>query len=283
MNARKISVAPLEPHSVIVPKNGQIKTTKRVKTVKEPNVSHQDLENIRDLVMPIKPSPKQQLELQEVKEDTLPILPPITAAAASTPTIGVVSTDLKSSPNKQRTIKVMQNEGTVEQFEADVEIGSVYRRIDGHVEETWNEERFIRQIILFTTICVLCCCCGVLLILIGFAQSEAFQNIEPNVGVVCVGFLLQLPMGYWFYRKCYPTQEEIETRERLRKNRRYRSKAMKKDDIKYIEDTNEEDRRFHDQEKLEMKRKYNFREQLKHKNPLGYPTPGVTRHRWDDS
>jgi hypothetical protein len=276
MNARKISVAPLEPHSVILPNNGQIKTTKTVKTIKEPKVSNSDLQNIRDLVMPMKPNPKQQIELQEVKELTLPVLPPITSHHPVPPSSS-------ATPNKQRTIKVMQNEGTVEQYEADVEIGSVYRRIDGHVEETWNEEKFIRQIIIFTTICVISSLSGVLLILIGFAQSEAFQNIQPNVGVVCLGFFLQLPMVYWLYRKLYPTEQEIETRKRLRKNRKYRSKALSKEDIKYIEDTNEEDRRLNDEDKVRMKKKYNYQQALKHKNPLGYPTPGVTRHRWDDS
>jgi hypothetical protein len=270
MNVRKISVAPLEPQSAILPKQTAA-TKKATKTPVGPKVSSSDLEHIRDSIMPAKSAPKPQI--QESKEVTTPILPAILEPPPARP-----------SPNpKTRIVKVTQNEGAVDQYEADVEVGTMFRRVDQHVQETLNEEAFIRQTLLFTTVVALSSLSGILLILIGFATSKAFQNIEPNVGVVCVGFFLQIPLFYWMYRKIYPTNETIETKKRLKTNRKYRSKALQRDDIKYIEETNEQERFYDEKEKTAMKQRYLYNQKFQEKNPLGYPTLGVTRHRWDDS
>lgn len=276
MNVRKISVAPLEPQSAVLPKNSKI-TQKNVK-IYQPEVSNSDLENVRDLVLPSKPKSKPQV--QEIKEETKDVIPvPIT------PTVipeKIIQTSQSPNP-KARIVKVMQNEGTEEQYEADVEIGAVYKRTDGHIESILTEEQFIRKTLTITAIVGFCCLSGILLILIGLAQTEAFQNMEPNPGVTTVGFVLQIPLFYWIYRKIYPSKEYIQTKKIIKKNRNYRAKALEKDDIKYVEDTNDEDRLFSEIDKIEMRKKYVMHQDLKKKNPLGYPTPGVTRKRWDDS
>jgi hypothetical protein len=270
MNVRKISVAPLEPLSATLPKHTTV-TKKATKTSVAPKVSSIDLEHIRDSIMPAKSAPKPQI--LEVKEETTPLQPAILEPPPPRPT-----------PNpKTRIVKVTQNEGEIDQYEADIEVGTMFRRVDQHVEETLNEEKFIRQTLLFTTAVTISSLSGILLILIGFAESEAFQNIEPNVGVVCLGFFLQIPVIYWIYRKIYPTKENIEIKKRLKTNRKYRSKALKRDDIKYIEETNVQERFYDENEKLAMKNRYLYTQKFKEKNPLGYPTLGVTRHRWDDS
>lgn len=272
MNVRKISVAPLQPQSAILPKNSAI-TIKANKTVVEPKVSNSDLESIRDSVLPAKPAPKihtpePKKEVNPIKQDLIDNLKP--------------SPPPPQNP-KARIVKVPQNEGTKDQYESDLEVGTMFRRIDGHVEETHNEEAFILKTMAITTAVFFSSACGILLILIGFAESAAFQNIEPNIGVVCVGFFLQIPVFYWIYRKLFPSKEEQETKRRLRKNRNYRSKALQKDDIKYIEDTNDQDREYFENEKKAMRNISIYEEHFKKKNPLGYPTLGVTRRRWDDS
>lgn len=279
MNVRKISVAPLEPQSAIIPKNSTI-TKKVQKTSFEPKVSSSDLENIRDSVLPAKPIPKSQN--QEQKKD---IINPIKQQSTNHENQPITPQPSPLPPQnpKARIVKVVQNEGTTEQYESDLEVGTMFRRVDGHVEETLHEEAFILKTMAITTAVFFSSACGVLLILIGFAESEAFQNIEPNVGVVCVGFFLQLPVGYWIYRKIYPSKEEIEAKRRIRKNRNYRSKALQKDDIRYIEDPNDQDREYFENEKKAMRNKSLYEEHFKKKNPLGYPTLGVTRKRWDDS
>jgi len=276
MNVRKISVAPLEPQSAVLPKNSKL-TQKNIKTYK-PEVSNSDLENIRDLVLPSKPKPKPQI--QEIKEETKDSIPVIT-----TPTIIPEKNIQISQPTnpKARIVKVMQNEGTDNQYEADVEIGAVYKRTDGHLESIITEEQYIKRTLAFTGLVGFCCLSGILLILIGLSQTKAFQNMEPSPGVTTVGFVLQIPLFFWIYRKIYPSKEEVQTRKTIKKNRKYRTKALEKDDIKYIEDTNDEDRLFSEIDKNEMRKRYLMHQELKKKNPLGYPTPGVTRKRWDDS
>ena len=165
----------------------------------------------------------------------------------------------------------------------EIEIGSVFNKIDQMVIDNDEDFFFMKIRIPFTFFAWITACLGIFLIFFGGAYSIAFQSVKKRFWLEIIGFILCFPLILWFlYMFCASKEERkrrrgIFTKRKIRLEVYVKNPEVLKDEAKQrVKQRIEQDIK----EKEDAKKALELEKKL---NPLKYPNKNaVTRHKLPD-
>lgn len=162
----------------------------------------------------------------------------------------------------------------------EVEVGSVFSKIDELVEDNNEDYRWMKIKIPFTFCAWISACIGIFTIIFGGAYTIAFQSVKRRPWLMIVGFVLCAPLIFWFVFMFCASSEERRRRKMISKKRKIRLEVyaknpeVLKDEAKLrVKERVAQDRKQKEETEkaIQLERK---------KNPLNYPNKNaVTRHK----
>jgi hypothetical protein len=158
------------------------------------------------------------------------------------------------------------------EYADDLEVGVVFNRIDNFMGDLEEDDHFMRIRVFRAFFAGILCLLGIFLIILGGANTVAFQSQPKLIWLQVIGGLFQIPIILWSIYLCCPSKEERQRR-RIIKSKRKKRKEMyaDKDDAKFIAMANENIKTRVEAEQLDQKTVKEREIAEKKANPLGYP------------
>jgi hypothetical protein len=161
----------------------------------------------------------------------------------------------------------------------EVEMGAVFHKIDGMVDDSEEDWKFTRFLIPFTLFSWIAACLGIFLIFFGGAYTIAFSSVKRKFWLEMVGFVLCLPLVLWFLYMFCVSAEERKRRRRIFAKRKVRLEVyVKNPEILKQEAQQKIEERV--QAEIKQREEVEKAKQLEKKlNPLKYPNKNVVTRK----
>jgi hypothetical protein len=158
------------------------------------------------------------------------------------------------------------------EYADDLEVGVVFNRIDNFMGDLEEDDHFMRVRVFRTLFAVILCLLGIFLIILGGANTVAFQSQPKLIWLQVIGGLFQIPIILWTIYLCCPSKEERQRRRMIKIKRKKRKEMYAdKDEAKFISMANENIKTRVEAEQLDQKTVKEREIAEKKANPLGYP------------
>lgn len=162
----------------------------------------------------------------------------------------------------------------------EIEVGSVFSKIDQLVEDNNEDYRFMKFRVPFTFCAWISACVGIFTVIYGGAYTIAFQSVKKRFWLMIIGFVLCLPLILWFIFMFCASSDERRRRRMISKKRKIRLEVYAKNPEILKDEAKLRVKERVAQDKKEKEEAEKAIELERKRNPLNYPNKNaVTRHK----
>jgi hypothetical protein len=162
----------------------------------------------------------------------------------------------------------------------EIEVGSVFSKIDQLVEDNNEDYRFMKFRVPFTFFAWISALVGIFTVIYGGAYTIAFSSVRKRFWLEIIGYVLCLPLIFWFIFMFCASSEERRRRRMISKKRKIRLEVYAKNPEILKDEAKLRVKERVAQDKKEKEEAEKALELERKKNPLNYPNKNVvTRHK----